>query len=320
MRELGLTIVGTPLEPILADFQNELRAAGIEHVRPRFYLSTEWGVPWKTVAIAIPFYLVDPQLAAEHADRTGLVEGTDREDILRYLRHEMGHVMNYAYQLYERSDWVNIFGSITQPYEEEYRPRPWSTRYVRHLPGWYAQKHPDEDWAETFAVWMTPGHEWRVEYATWPGALAKLEYADALIAEVRGRKPLVSDDELDEHVADIEYSLDGFYLRTESALSTLPAGFDGALRAVFPEQEGAHGALAASQLMRTNLLPIVRAVFTWTGHFPEDTRSLIRHLEERATQLKLAYTPQSERVVLTAFTVLVTSLAMNHVHGGSYIP
>lgn len=63
-------------------------------------------------------------------------------DILRYLRHEMGHVVNYAYRLYDDGAWVERFGAITQPYVEHYRPEPFSRRFVRHLPGWYAQKHP----------------------------------------------------------------------------------------------------------------------------------------------------------------------------------
>ena len=151
---------------------------GLTRVRPRFYLSTEWGVPFETVAIAIPFYLARPDLTALHAERVGHVEGFDRADILRYLRHEMGHVVNYAYRLYDEEEWVKQFGSITQPYVEEYRPEPFSRRYVRHLPGWYAQKHPDEDWSETFAVWMTPGLDWRKEYGGWPVAAAKLAYCE----------------------------------------------------------------------------------------------------------------------------------------------
>ena len=147
--DLGLTIAGTPLEPVLAEFERELDRAGVRRVRPHFYLSTEWGVPFGTISIAIPFYLARVDLTDLHADRAGLVEGTSPADILRYLRHEMGHVVNYAYELYDREDWVKQFGSINQPYEEEYRPEPFSRRFVRHLPGWYAQKHPDEDWAET---------------------------------------------------------------------------------------------------------------------------------------------------------------------------
>ena len=182
IRNLGLTLAGTSLEPVLAGFLEEVRNAGIVRLKPRFYLSTEWGVPFDTIAIAIPFYLARPELTAIHAERAGLVEGKSRTDILRYLRHEMGHVVNYAYQLYNNQDWVKIFGSITQPYVEEYRPEPFSRRFVRHLPGWYAQKHPDEDWAETFAVWMTPGLNWREEYKGWPDALAKLQYCDLTVA------------------------------------------------------------------------------------------------------------------------------------------
>jgi hypothetical protein len=139
IRDLKLQIAGTRLAPIIAEFQKELTAAGIEKVQPGFYLSTDWGVVFGSISIGIPFYLAHPELEALHAERVGHVEGFNRADILRYLRHEMGHVMNYAYKLYEDEAWVKLFGAITQPYVEDYRPEPFSTRYVRHLPGWYAQ-------------------------------------------------------------------------------------------------------------------------------------------------------------------------------------
>src|SRR5262249_17364732 len=153
-----------------------------------------------TISIAIPFYLARPELMELHAQHQGYIEGLNRTEILRYLRHEMGHVINYAYQLFETEDWVRVFGAITQPYVEEYRPQPFSRRYVHHLPGWYAQKHPDEDWAETFAVWMTPGSNWREDYADWPVALAKLQYCDRTVAALADREPLVTSTELDEDV------------------------------------------------------------------------------------------------------------------------
>ncbi len=147
-------------------------------------------MPFGTVAIAIPFYLARPDLVDLHAERTGHVEGLGRRDLLRYLRHEMGHVVNYAYRLYEREDWVELFGPMTRPYREEYRPEPFSRRYVRHLPGWYAQKHPDEDWAETFAVWLTPGRDWRAEYSGWPEALGEARLLRRLDeGAVPGRSP-----------------------------------------------------------------------------------------------------------------------------------
>ena len=161
IRDLGLTIAGTPLEEIVAEFQQELERVGIRRLKPDFHLSTEWGVAFESISIGIPFYLARPELVDVHARHVGHLEGVGRAELLRYLRHEMGHVVNYAYRLYEQEEWIKRFGSMMQPYREEYRPEPFSPRYVWHLPGWYAQKHPDEDWSETFAVWMTPGLDWR---------------------------------------------------------------------------------------------------------------------------------------------------------------
>jgi putative zinc-binding metallo-peptidase len=326
IRDLGLTIAGTGLAPVVAEFEHELDAAGIRRVRPRFYLSSEWGVPFGTVAIAIPFYLARPELAALHAERTGLVEGLGRHDLLRYLRHEMGHVVNYAYRLYEREEWVRHFGAMTQPYREEYRPEPFSRRFVRHLPGWYAQKHPDEDWAETFAVWMTPGADWRAEYAGWPEALAKLETCDRLLAELRDRDPLVTADDLDEDVAEIPYTLEQYYRHLEVGGEDLPPGLDGALRAIFgdlgPHEEPAgevpHRPAAA--LIRGLARSLPADVYRWTGHFPERSRRLLGHLAERAEALSLVYPEDREVPVIVALTTLVTALAMNHVLAGSYVP
>ena len=310
----------------MAEFQEELRRVGITRVRPRFYLSSEWGVPFETVAIAIPFYLAQPELTALHAERVGHVEGFDRADILRYLRHEMGHVVNYAYRLYDQEEWVKQFGSITQPYFEDYRPEPFSRRYVRHLPGWYAQKHPDEDWAETFAVWMTPHSDWRAEYGGWPVAYAKLAYCSRVMAELRDRDPVVTNTELDEDVADIEYSLDQYYGRGEISGADLPPGLDGALRAIFEDLWSSEGLSLqdplepAAGLIRRLEPELMANVFRWTGHFPERTRVLLRYLADRADHLDQGYPANREESAIIALTTLVTGLAMNHVQRGSYLP
>ena len=326
IRDLGLTIEGTRLEPILAEFDEELRKAGITRVRPRWYLSTEWGVPFETIAIAIPFYLARPDLTALHAEKVGHIEGFNRTDILRYLRHEMGHVVNYAYRLYDDEEWVKHFGSITQPYSEEYSPEPFSRRYVRHLPGWYAQKHPDEDWAETFAVWMTPGLDWRAEYGAWPVTAAKLAYVSRAMAALRNTDPQVTSTDLDEDVGEIEYSLDQYYGRDQTGAGDLPPGLDGALRAIFDDLTGTDGPSVvttlkpAADLIRRLEPELMANVFRWTGHFPERTRVLLRYLAERATQLEQGYPAQREDSAIIALTTLVTGLAMNHVQRGSYLP
>lgn len=324
IRQLGLQIAGTRLEPVLRELEGELERAGIR-LRPHFYLSTEWGVPFDTISIAIPFYLARPELTAIHGEYAGHVEGTSPADILRYLRHEMGHVINYAYRLYEQPEWVQHFGSITQPYEEEYRPAPFSRRFVRHLPGWYAQKHPDEDWAETFAVWLTPGLDWRAEYADRREALAKLAYCDRTMQDLKGREPLVTTTELDEDVGELNASLQEYYGRSATSPAEMPRGLEGALRAIFEDlSESADSAAArnkpAAELIRRLEPDLSANVYRWTGHFPERTRQLVRHLAALAERLHQGYAADREQSAAVAVTTLVTALAMNHVHRGSYLP
>jgi len=238
----------------------------------------------------------------------------------------MGHVVNYAYRLYDQEEWVKQFGSITQPYFEEYRPEPFSRRYVRHLPGWYAQKHPDEDWSETFAVWMTPGLDWRAEYGGWPIAHTKLAYCSRTMAALRDRDPEVTNSELDEDVGEIEYSLDQYYGRAADSPGELPPGLDGALRAIFDDLGGTERAQCneplrpAAALIRRLEPELMANIFRWTGHFPERTRVLLRYLAERAAQLGQGYLPNREDSAIMALTTLVTGLAMNHVQRGSYLP
>jgi hypothetical protein len=322
IRDLKLAIEGTRLEPVLAEFQLEVAALQLR-VTPRFYLSTDWGVVTGTVAVAIPFYLAHPELAELHAQKTGHIEGENRKALLRYLRHELGHVVNYAYRLYDEGEWVRLFGTMTQPYLEEYRPSPFSRRYVRHLPGWYAQKHPDEDWAETFAVWMTPGSTWRTDYADQPMALAKLEYCERTLIELRERDPIVDAAETEEDVGELPYSVEQYYGRETAPRDEFPPGLDGALRAIFDELDEAVAAEVttskpASALIRGAERDLMADVYRWTGHFPERTRALLRHLSERADALALTFDSGQEHDATMALTTFVTALAMNHVHQGTY--
>jgi len=327
IRDLELSIAETRLAPVVDEFRRELESRGLTKVTPAFYLSTEWGVAFGTVAIGIPFYLARPELTELHGEEVGHIEGFNHADILRYLRHEMGHVVNYAYKLYNDEGWVKLFGSITQPYREEYRPQPFSRRFVRHLPGWYAQKHPDEDWSETFAVWLTPGRDWRVEYAQWPTALAKLEFCDRTVTALAMRDPVVISTEHDDDVAALDYSLQEFYKSQPAEIEPpVAAGLDGDLRAIFDDLiEDELGAAPqdtrpAAELIRRLERPLMADVFRWTGHFPEKTRSLMRDLAKRADELRQVYPRAAEAHAIVGVTTLVTSLAMNFVHRGAYFP
>src|SRR3954470_18932411 len=210
--ELGLGIRGTRVERLVSQLYDELATKGLAF-RPPVYLSDQWGCPDGTPLIGVPFYLVDARLERIEAEMSAGVEND--EEAMRYMRHEAGHAVNYAFRLYDRADWQAAFGAFTKPYRERYRADPFSRDYVRHILGWYAQKHPDEDFAETFAVWMTPGLDWKSDYRGWP-ALAKLDYVDHVMREIADQVPAMpspTDDDLPveamhytvaEHYAEIE--------------------------------------------------------------------------------------------------------------------
>jgi hypothetical protein len=172
----------------------ELRDRGITFV-PAYYLGDDdfWTAD-RAVSVNIPWYLANATLWRLVNDH--LFEYT-REELMMYLRHEAGHALNYAFELWRRKDWTQTFGDFRRPYRDVYNPNPWSRDYVRYLHRagmyHYAQKHPDEDWAETFAVWLEGG-PWRRRYRDWPVALAKLEYIDRIVGiegACRGAPPNV---------------------------------------------------------------------------------------------------------------------------------
>jgi hypothetical protein len=330
LRDLNLTIAGSRLEPLIAAFEKERKRAGMVHVQPHYYLSTEWGVPFGSVALAIPFYLARADLIALHARQAGFLEGAGRGDFIRYLRHEMGHVVNYAYRLYERADWRERFGPMEAEYAEDYLLEPFNPRYVCHLPGWYAQKHPDEDWAETFAVWMTPGFDWRAAYASWSEALAKVEFCDRLMREVNERNPDVTLVDTDEDIKDVAVTLQEFYESMDdgsegetaaargSELVLAPA-LDAPLHGIFEDfgdREDTSSTARrrpAAALIRDLERDLASNVYRWTGCLPERVRPLIQQLADRAERLRQVYPADRERDAVAAVTSLVTALAMDHV-------
>ncbi|MEO5762167.1 MAG: putative zinc-binding metallopeptidase, partial [Vicinamibacteria bacterium] len=182
MCDLGLRIEGTALEGRVKALYANLEARGLRF-RPHVWLSDEWFCPDGVPGIAIPFYLAHPRLMRLERAQMLEVEGGTPEWCLQILRHEAGHAIENAYALRRRPGRVQAFGKTSEPYPDHYTPRPYSKRFVVHLDAWYAQAHPDEDFAETFAVWIDPETPWRKEYKGWP-ALRKLEYVDSVMKEV----------------------------------------------------------------------------------------------------------------------------------------
>lgn len=210
--DLGLRIKGSPIEPLIEQLKNELAAKNIEFV-PAFYLTDSWGCPDKVPAVGIPFYLACNLLGHIEKEQNGYIE--DRQMIMQLLRHETGHAINYAFKLWKERNWKDTFGSFSTPYREVFNPNPWSRRYVRHLCSYlyrytYAQKHPDDDFAETFAVWLTPRSGWRQKYRYWP-AIQKLRYVDKLMHDIRSEKPKCKKGKLYLPVSRLTMSLSQYY-------------------------------------------------------------------------------------------------------------
>lgn len=188
--DLGLRIPGSSIEPFVRQLKRELTTKGLEYV-PSFYLTDTWGCPDKVPIVGIPFYLACTLLGRIEKEQTGELE--DSQTIMQLLRHEAGHAVNYAFRLWEERGWRETFGSFSKPYRDVFHPNPWSRRFVRHLCSYpyrytYAQKHPDDDFAETFAVWLTPRSGWRRKYRSWP-AIQKLRYVDRLMRKIGDQKP-----------------------------------------------------------------------------------------------------------------------------------
>jgi hypothetical protein len=313
--DLSLKIQGTQLESLINQLYEELERAGISF-RPKTYLSDEWGCPHGVPVIGIPFYLADPELCRLEHQLTG-IEAENKSEIMMYLRHEAGHAFNYAYQLYKKPGWRTTFGMFSRPYEEEYRPLPFDARFVRHIPGWYAQKHPDDDFAETFAVWLTPGSDWREGYSHTP-AMSKLLYVEKMAVRYGQEIPAVTDQKLDVPVQKMTMTLDTWYESNKSSGSRalkLHDIVDEDLSRLFPGPEG-QPAVDFLQLSRGQ---IIREVNYWTGMERHLLVSLFDTLIARVDQLGLKTKPDKNFVRLASVTAFLTTLAMNYQLTGRFI-
>lgn len=307
--ELGLSIRGTLVEQLVERLYRELDERGLAF-RPPVYLSDQWGCPDGTPLIGVPFYLADARLTKLEEEMAVDVEG--ELDAMRYLRHEAGHAFNYAYRLYERADWHALFGPYSRPYRERYRADPFSRRHVRHILGWYAQKHPDEDFAETFAVWLTPGLDWRRDYAGWP-ALAKLEYVDAVMRDVGPTVPIVpAPTEDDLPVEAMNYTVEEHYRSAEEKLPIEDERhFDGDLRTIFATPADAPEGDRAADFLRRHRREVVRRIAYWTGESATILRTFIDFLASRAEALDLRVAGL-EAATLIELTSFGTAVMMNH--------
>ncbi|MCP3981741.1 MAG: hypothetical protein GY716_20765 [bacterium] len=314
-RDLGLKIEGTELEHRVERLYDELERRGIVF-RPHVWLSSEWFSPDGVPGIAAPFYLAHPRLMKLEARQMLEVDGGTEKACMRVLRHEAGHAIDTAYRLHFKKNWRQTFGSYSKRYPKSYRPQPNSRNFVLHLDAWYAQAHPAEDFAETFAVWLRPRSDWRRRYADWPVALRKLEQVDELMGEIQGRPPVVNKRNKIEPLSRLSETLREYYVRKRELYGThWPDNYDRDLRKLFSGEAGRNGRPSAATFLRANRTELRETVAEWTGAHAYTVDQVLQDMIERSRELKLRLGMAPKRAKSQA-VILVTVHTMNCLHAG----
>jgi hypothetical protein len=314
--DLGVRIEGSEVEPRVAKLHASLEAKGLS-LRPKCYLGAEWLSPDGVPAICIPFYLAHPRLKQLELHQMLEVEGGTPEWCDKLMAHECGHAIDHAYRFSQRRGWRAVFGDPGREYHPEvYKPRPYSRAFVRHLPNWYAQAHPDEDFAETFAVWLAlPPERWREQYAGWK-ALEKLEYVEKLMKEARKTPPRVKGGRLIADASKLKKTLARHYAARRKLWSAdYPDFYDADLRKIFGELTP--GDETAARFMRRYRRQIVAAVVNWTGEPKYTVDGLASKLIARAKALNLG-TPRDEPALLIDIGSYLSALVTNYLHTGKF--
>jgi hypothetical protein len=316
MCDLGVSIEGTDLEARINTLGAELDAHGL-FFRPHFWLSDEWFTPDGVPGIAIPFYLAHPRLAKLELAQMLEVEGADPDECLRILRHETGHAIDNAYQLRIRPRRRRLFGLPATPYPEYYTPKPYSKSFVQHLDHWYAQSHPDEDFAETFAVWLDPQSLWATRYTGWP-AQRKLEYMHRLMREISKRRPRITSKRQVDPLKRLRKTLGEHYSKKREHYGLdHPDFYDRDLRNLFSSLPQYHRRPEAARFLRKIRKEVRTTVASFTDSYQYTIDQLLEKIIARCRQQNLHLT-DSEHATKTDFMVYLTVQTMNYLHSGRH--
>jgi hypothetical protein len=305
MCDLRLDLHRSPLRRHVERLYSELNDRGIRF-RPHVWLAEEWFSPDGVPGIAVPFYLAHPRLMRLERKMTREVEGGNANWCMRILRHEAGHAIDSAYRLRRRAHWRTLFGPASRPYRARYRARPASRHHVQHLGEWYAQSHPTEDFAETFAVWLTPRSGWQRRYASWP-ALRKLHFIEHCADELGAVSPPVRSRDRIEPL-DVNRRTLADYYRGKLARERSRRGLlaDRLLRRVFGSEPGRRP-VAAATLLRNHKPQLRAAIIRDTGVDRYLAHQVLRIAIDRSVRLAL-FVRGPQRDALRAARAMLRSL------------
>jgi hypothetical protein len=312
--DLKLAIDRSPLQRQVKRLYAELEGRGI-HFRPHVWLSEEWFSPDGVPGIAVPFYLAHPRLERLERRIMREAEGGNSRWLMRILRHEAGHALDNAYRLRRKKRWREVFGPASLQYPARYKARPGSRRYVHHLEEWYAQSHPTEDFAETFAVWLRPKSAWRKAYADWP-AFHKLRVVDELMADLRGQRPPIRNRTRIEPI-DLNTSTLAQHYRRKLARNRLyRRGLaDDLLGRVFTTERGRRGTTTrAAAFLRAHKSDLIASVARELALERYSVGQILRMIIERSDNLKL-YVRGNRRDAIHHARWMLTRLARLYSQG-----
>jgi len=315
--DLGVQIRGSEVEPRVRQLYDELHARGL-HLRPRCYLSDEWLSPGGQAAIGIPFYLAHPRLKALEVRTMAEVEGGTASSCMKLLRHEAAHALDHAYALHRRADWQEVFGSPRKRYSPYFYPAdPHSKAHVRNLPENYAQCHPEEDWAETFAVWLNPASRWRTRYKGWP-AMRKLRYVQRVTREIAQlpvprRQPLLYGETATLRSTLSSHYRKKFRLYRLEDLSFALRDLKHILRTGRDTEPGER----ASSLIRRHKRLLVESIAAWSGERASHASRVVTGLAKLCDEHDLALRTDPEASLVKLSTYAATLIA-NRVHTSRY--
>ncbi|MEL7496009.1 MAG: putative zinc-binding metallopeptidase [Planctomycetota bacterium] len=312
--DLDLKLEATPMVEYRDRLHAELKERQLR-LRPHCWFSDEWFSPDNIPGIAIPFYMAHRRLMRLERKLMAEVEGGTREWCMRILRHEAGHAMDTAYRLHRRKKYKAMFGNYSDPYPDTYRPRPRSKKFVLHLEPWYAQSHPAEDFAETFAVWLKPRSRWRKEYAGW-AALKKIELVDEFMQRVSDRPAKVKSRAKVDPVHRMTKTLRQHYdeRHTRYSLNT-PSVFDADLKKLFTTVRPEGRGKTAAAFLQKHRAEFGRTITRWTGEYRYNINQVLREMVERCRALKL-YVDADEDQLKQDLLLMITVHTMNYLHAG----
>jgi hypothetical protein len=315
IKDLPLAIKGTWLAECIDKLYTELEAKGIKF-KPECYLADEWLTPDGEPVVGIPFFLAHPALMKLERQMMLDVEGGTKQWCMQLLRHETGHAINFAYKLHAQKKWKQLFGHFLKEYPDTYRFRPYSKNFVLHLEDYYAQYHPDEDWAETFAVWLTPEIDWQNQYKDWK-ALEKLKFVDQLMPKLKQKDLKIAKGEKYWQAAKITSTLNNYYNKKKIQYAEDFHDFhDLNLKRIFPSILDAKNKMPlAYKLISKYRKNIINTVSHWTGEKKYIIDGLLKLLTVRAKDLSL-FVIDPEPIAVMKLSIYITTLMMNYMYTG----